>query len=147
MSITANASKFNEAHTAAKLRIDRRIYSKAAVLRACYWFNKDLQFQIEEQADDFVVEVALRVKASTLDHPRIKQVDEWLPDFFETLLDSQLRVEIQAETAAVRELIIAKAFAESGVLEDPPPGTFSDPVGDPGSNGDSLIKISRQRTS
>jgi hypothetical protein len=51
-------------------------------------------------------------------------------------------VEIQAETAAIRELIIAKAFAESGVLEDSPPGTFRDPVGSGHSDAQGLINIS-----
>lgn len=126
---------------AAILRIDKRVYSKAAVLRACYWFSKDLTFQLSEEDDRIVVSATLRVSTPTLDHPRVKPIDEWLSDFFDTLLDSQLRVEIQAETSAVRELIIAKAFSESGILEDAPPGTFEDPLGGVAPKSSRLVQI------
>jgi len=76
----------------------------------------------------------------------VRKIDEWLPDIYDALLDSQLRVEIQAETAGVRELIIAKAFAESGVLEDPPPGTFEDPVAQSGAKPGDLISISTNKS-
>ncbi len=144
MTVQFRGVEFDAGHTAATIRIDKGVYSKSAVLRTCYWFGKDLHFRVEEEADCVVVSLSLRVSAPTLDQPRIKLIDEWLPDFFDALLDSQLRVEIQAETAAVRELIIAKAFAESGVLEDPPPGTFADPVATAGSESKSLIRIASE---
>jgi len=133
--------EFDEAHTAATLRIDKAVYSKPAVLRACYWFGRDLHCRVDEVAECLVVFLSLRVAAPTLDQPRIKPIDDWLSDFFDALLDFQLRVEIQAETATVRELIIAKAFAESGILEDPPPGTFSDPLGSLGIESKGLVRI------
>lgn len=138
--------EFDETHTAATIRIDKNVYSRPAVLRACYWLGKDLHFHVDENTQHLVVSVSLRVTAPTLDQPRIKPIEEWLTDFFDTLLDSQLRVEIQAETAGVRELIIAKAFAESGILEDPPPGTFADPVSAPGIDSKGLIRISDKIT-
>jgi hypothetical protein len=51
-----------------------------------------------------------------------------LPEFENSLLDAQLRVEIARETAVVRELIVAKAFAEGDLLEDSPVGDWKDPV-------------------
>ena len=136
--------EFDDTRTAATVRIDKNVYSKPAVLRACYWFGKDLHFRVDEETQFLVVTLSLRVNAPTLDQPRIKPIEECLTDFFDALLDSQLRVEIQAETAGVRELIIAKAFAESGILEDPPPGTFADPVGAPGIDPKGLIRISNK---
>jgi His-Xaa-Ser system protein HxsD len=129
--------EFDDQHTAATISIDKAIYSKSAVLKACYWFSKDLHFQIEDKKDHFRLTMAVRVVTPTLECPKIKKIDEWLPEVLDALLDSQLRVEIQTETAAVRELIIAKAFAESGVLEDAPPGVFNYevPSEDNGSNG------------
>ena len=50
-------------------------------------------------------------------------------DFQNAILDFQLRVEIGRETAPIRELIIAKAFAEGDLLDDPPVGDWRDPVG------------------
>ena len=137
---------FDDTHSAATVRIDKNVYSRPAVLRTCYWFGKDLHFHVDEETQYLVVSISLRATAPTLDQPRIKPIDEWLPDFFDALLDSQLRVEIQAETANVRELIIAKAFAESGILEDPPPGTFADPVSAACVDPKGLVRISDKQT-
>ena len=134
--------KFNEQRSVATFSIDGRTCSKGALLRACYWLSGDLHFRIYELAGNFKVVASLRVIQPTLAQPKPKIIEEFLPDFFEALLDAQLRVEIQAETAGVRELIIAKAFAESGILEDPPPGTFEDPVDLRKTAGNGLVHIS-----
>lgn len=136
-----NAVEFDEKHMTATISIDKRVYSKGAVLRAFYWLSKDLHSRIDEEGEYLRVRVGLKVSAPTLSHPRVKSIDELLPEIFDALLDSQLRVEIQTETAAVRELIIAKAFAESGILEDPPPGTFEDPVKSSKPDSRTLINI------
>jgi His-Xaa-Ser system protein HxsD len=143
MTIPVEAVEIDEKRTTAILRIDPRVYSKAAVMRTCYWLTGDLHCRLTEEGENLIVTVSLRLAAPTLDQPRVKGIDEWISDFFDSLIDSQLRIEIQAETAAIRELIIAKAFAESGVLEDPPPGTFADPLsGDAGT----LVQIADQPT-
>jgi His-Xaa-Ser system protein HxsD len=120
--------EINAQHSKAVLSIDKKIYSKSAVLRACYWFSRELWFDLQEKEDCFLMTAGVLVTSPTLSHPTVKKIEEWLPQILNALADSQLRVEIQAETASVRELIIAKAFAESGVLEDAPPGTFTDLV-------------------
>jgi His-Xaa-Ser system protein HxsD len=142
MSVQFGPVEFDDQHTAATISIDKKIYSKSAVLRACYWFGKDLYCHLKERDDLLEVTVGLRVSSPTLDQPKIRKIDEWLPEIYDALLDSQLRIEIQAETAGVRELIVAKAFAESGVLEDPPPGTFDDPVARSDAESSDLIRIS-----
>jgi His-Xaa-Ser system protein HxsD len=43
-------------------------------------------------------------------------------EFANALLDQQLRLDVERETRTLRELIVAKAFAESGVFEDRPVG-------------------------
>jgi His-Xaa-Ser system protein HxsD len=141
MSAPFGSVAFNDHHTAATISLDKKVYSKQAALRACYWFGKDLYCQIDERDEFLEVTITLRVSSPNLDQPKIRAIDEWLPELFDALLDSQLRVEIQAETAGVRELIIAKAFAESGVLEDPPPGTFVDPVTRSDAKASDLIRI------
>ena len=142
MSVQFGPVEFDDQHTAATISIDKKIYSKSAVLRACYWFGKDLYCHLKERDELLEVTVGLRVSSPTLDQPKIRKIDEWLPEIYDALLDSQLRMEIQAETAGVRELIVAKAFAESGVLEDPPPGTFEDPVARSDAESSDLIRIS-----
>lgn len=146
MSLLPDQTIFDRERSSATFSVDKRIYSKAAVLRACYWMNRDLHFRIEEQGDCFRVTASRQSTKPTLADPRPKTIDEMLPEFFDALQDSQLRVEIQAETAAVRELIIAKAFAESGVLEDPPPGTFVDPVDTKRRGAEKLISITTNQS-
>jgi His-Xaa-Ser system protein HxsD len=141
MTCQIDAVEFDDQHTTATLSIDKRVYSKGAVLRAFYWLGKDLHSRITEENNYFLVRVGLKVSAPTLNQPKVKIIDDWIPKIFDALLDAQLRVEIQTETAAVRELIIAKAFAESGILEDPPPGTFDDPVRASDHESGNLIKI------
>jgi His-Xaa-Ser system protein HxsD len=141
MSVQFGSVVFDDQQTAATISLDKKVYSKPAALRACYWFGRDLYCHIDERDEFLEVTVRLRVSSPTLDQPKVRKIDEWLPEIFDALLDSQLRVEIQAETAGVRELIIAKAFAESGVLEDPPPGTFVDPVTRSDAKAGGLIRI------
>jgi His-Xaa-Ser system protein HxsD len=136
--------EFDDEHTAATIYVDKAIYSTSAVLRASYWFSKDLYFHLEEEKQQLRVNVGLRSPKATLEQPLPKKIDDWLPGIFNALVDAQLRVEIQAETAGIRELIIAKAFAEAGVLEDSPPGTFEDPVGVRNTNAPPLVKISNK---
>jgi len=121
--------------------VDKRIYSKPAVLRACYWLSKDVTFRLEEQSDWFMVTMRLGSLVATLERPKVKSFDDILPEFFQSLLDQQLHVDIQAETASIRELIIAKAFAESGILEDFAPGTFDDPVSARTDKSTDLVQI------
>jgi len=134
--------EISEDRTSARLSIAKSLYSRESILRVCYWLERDLWFQLDEAPDRWIVDVSLRTKVPTLDQPRIEKIDEWIPTFFTNLLDSQLRIEIQAETSSIRELVLAKAFAESGVLEDIPPGTFQDPVHSPGDSRPNLINIS-----
>lgn len=133
--------EFDDQRTRAKLSFDKKVYSKSALLRACYWFTRDLWFKVDEEKETLLVTVGLKVTRPTLSQPTVKNLEELLPEFLNALLDSQLRVEIQAETAGIRELIIAKAFAEAGILEDVPPGTFEDPVGETHSQSTNLVNI------
>lgn len=133
--------EFDDQRTLARLSINKKVYTAPAVLRVCYWFSRDLWFQIDEQEEILRVTIGLKATRPTLSEPIVKNIEEMLPEFLNALLDSQLRVEIQAETAGIRELIIAKAFAESGILEDSPPGTFEDPVGGTHGPPENLINI------
>ena len=79
---------------------------------------------------EHLFEVVLRPKcpSPTLDNPAPKTLDELASEFRNALIDSELRIQVQRETSGVRELLLAKAFAEAGVLESSPPGSFNDPV-------------------
>jgi His-Xaa-Ser system protein HxsD len=109
--------------TGTTLVFDPALVGRDAVLKTCYWFSRDFHCHVAELPDNRV-QVTLLPK----DFARPEAVATCEGDFFNTAIDFELRSRVEAKTSAVRELILAKAFAESGVLEDQPEGKFSDPV-------------------
>jgi His-Xaa-Ser system protein HxsD len=103
------------------IRIDETVYSRDAVLRACHWFT-DRCYLIVSHQDEGSFLVRIRAKADGLN------LEAVAGDFENALLDAQLRVEIGRETGKIRELIVAKAFAEGELLDDPPVGDWRDSV-------------------
>jgi His-Xaa-Ser system protein HxsD len=129
----------------ALLRIDSRLFSREAVLRALYWFSRDLYSEVSLSDNQAHLLVRLRLKqlVPTLENPKPADLQTLIAEFQTALVDSELRVQIQRETAGVRELILAKAFSEAGVLEDAPPENYEDPVlaSRPKETTASLLKI------
>jgi His-Xaa-Ser system protein HxsD len=105
-------------------------FSRDAALRAAYWFSKDLYIEFPPSENESKYSVILKAKTNLpmLDGPKPTSLEELSSEFQNSLVDFELRVRVQKETTAVRELLLAKAFAEAGVLEDDPPGSYYDPV-------------------
>lgn len=103
------------------LLVDETIYSRSALLKTCYWFtNRCYIFIYRNDEQHLSVRMASK--------PGNGGLDSIVGEFENALLDHQLRFEIASETATLRELIVAKAFAEGNALEDPPVGDDRDPV-------------------
>jgi hypothetical protein len=60
-------------------------------------------------------------------------------------MDFALREKVEAKTSGIRDLLLAKAFSESGVLEDRPEGVFGDKVEEAKPDGIFKILSNRQR--
>jgi len=103
------------------LLVDESVYSREALLRTCYWFT-DRCYLFVSRTDSGVFSVRIRAKADG------KALDTISGDFENALIDQQVRQDITRETARLRELIVAKAFAEGQDLDDPPVGDDRDPV-------------------
>lgn len=101
--------------------IDGTMYSLGAVHRAAHWYT-DRAFVVVGHAGNNVFSVRMTPKVPAL------RLDEIIGEFGNSLLDAQLRLEIANETARIRELIVAKAFAEGDLLDDQPTGDWRDPV-------------------
>lgn len=131
--------------SSATIRLDPRMYSREAILRASYWQSGNAYIHIPESPEDsFTVQIRLKETKPTLENPRPITIDEIVGEFCNSLIDFELRRQVEAETAPLRQLILAKAFSESGVLEDDPPGSIADPV--EATKPSSLVKIiSRQK--
>ena len=118
-----------DSDSTATIYLDPRIYSREAILKACYWFTNVAYVQIPESPDGRIaVQVRLKQTTPTLEEPQLARIEDFIGEFCNSLLDFQLRQQVETETGSLRQLILAKAFSESGVLEDEPPGTIADPV-------------------
>lgn len=105
------------------LDFDAAAISKDAVLKTCYWFSRDFSCQIAVLPDSHI-QVRLSPKESAMP----AAVSSCEQDFLNTAIDFELRSQVETKTSTIRELILAKAFAESGILEDQPQGSFADAV-------------------
>ena len=132
-----NTGTTREEHRTSELltliRIDRAIAGPEAVLKACYWFSRDLTCEINEE-DPGQLLVSLKPKAiSSMSFEEVRAT------FLGQVLDFELRERVTAKTKDVRDVLLAKAFAESGVLEDAPQGTFGDDLEE--SKPDGIFRI------
>lgn len=92
------------------LAFDTRQVSRAAVLKAAYWLSRECDTEFPPSADELTVLVKLHTK------PGASPTDI-ASHFRAAATDFELRIQIERETAGVRELILAKALSVAGVLE------------------------------
>jgi His-Xaa-Ser system protein HxsD len=103
------------------LLVDESVYSRDALLRTCYWFT-DRCYLFVSRAGLGVFSVRIRAKAGGA------ALDTISGEFENALIDQQVRHDIARETERLRELVVAKAFAEGQELDDAPVGDYRDPV-------------------
>jgi His-Xaa-Ser system protein HxsD len=114
------------------VRFSHDVVSVESLLKACYWFSRDFACEVtEDDAGHSIVSLRPKVPGVSLEGVH--------DDFMNQALDFALRERVNANTADIRDLLLAKAFSESGVLEDQPQGTFGDPVEE--KKPDSMFKI------
>jgi len=124
----------------ATISLSANFYSKESLLKAAYWLSNRAVVHVPESDDGkFVVLIKLKQTIPTLDNPKQQNIEELVDEFCDSIIDFELRHEVEIETAQVRQIILAKAFSESGVLEEEPPGSILDPVEQ--SNPSNLVKI------
>lgn len=102
--------------------ISHDIISVEALLKACYWFSRDFTCDVEADGPGHSM-VRLKAKGRSMSDP--EDVREL---FMASAMDFALRERVTTKTADIRDLILAKAFSESGVLEEEPQGSFGDSI-------------------
>lgn len=106
---------------AIEIELDGAFFSIDAILKTCYWYSKQFAFDVRTLPGNKTT-VTLQAKDKRL------QLDSLVSDFRASVADFTLRERIESKTAAIRETLLAKAFAESGILEDAPEGLPLDSV-------------------
>ena len=116
------------------VEIDLSVVSPEALLKTCYWFSRYHVCEVKNQSES-VATVRLCPRSTTPDfNPNV------LSDAFHTsALDFALREKIEASTSGIRDILLAKAFSESCVLEDEPEGVFGDKIEE--AKPDGMFKI------
>jgi His-Xaa-Ser system protein HxsD len=124
----------------AVVEINLAIISAEALLKTCYWFSRDFVCEIRNRSEHIAdVFLTPRSAASASDLALARDA------FNSSAMDFALREKIEAKTSGIRDLLLAKAFSESGVLEDQPEGVFGDKVEEAKPDGMFKILSNRQR--
>ena len=100
--------------------IDGKLYSEEVIHKCFYWYGDKYSVNINTEANFFVVEISELSKKGNIEKifPKIKN----------DLIDFKTREIISTETKNIRDLLVAKAFA-NGEFDESPSGEISDPVG------------------
>ena len=122
------------ARSEVSVEIDLAFVSAEALLKACHWFSREYVCDLRKKGDA-AAEVVLspRNPAAAFDPPTVRDA------FMTSAIDFALREKIEAKTSGIRDLLLAKAFSESGVLEDNPEGVFGDAIEE--AKPDGMFKI------
>jgi His-Xaa-Ser system protein HxsD len=113
----------------ATVSLSAKFYNKDSLLKAAYWLSNRAVIYVPESDDEkFIVLIRLKQTTPSLESPRQPNIEELVDEFCNSIIDFELRHQVEIETAQVRQIILAKAFSESGVLEEDPPGSILDPV-------------------
>jgi len=87
-----------------ELELDTNFFCKEAILKTAYQFTEQCHFKVET-AGAGAVRVVMSPKDLGTD------IDRLVPDFLNELIDQELRVRVQRETAEIHRLIVSEAFA------------------------------------
>jgi len=90
--------------------VDRTLYSDAALFRVAYLFTGDYFVDLQPDGNS-IVHVYLAKKNGEATHESVAG------DFRNALIDEKVRRDIATETGAIRELLVAQAFAEADLLD------------------------------
>jgi His-Xaa-Ser system protein HxsD len=115
------------------VRVSHDLVSVEALLKTCYWFSRDFICDVQDGGDRYALVLLKRKRSSAM------SLEEARDQFMAQAFDFALRERVTAKTANVRDLLIAKAFSESGVLEEKPRGKFGDAIEEAKTDG--MFKI------
>ena len=102
--------------------VDKEVYGLDVLHKCFYWYTGDFDLDISNDGEKQFV-ITLESKNELQDYDLLKAKIK------RDLIDFKLRDIITKDTQTIRELIVAKAFANYEDSYDEPIGHVSDPVG------------------
>jgi His-Xaa-Ser system protein HxsD len=91
--------------------VDTTVYTTDALFKACYTFTDRCYLFLSPTENPRVIKVRFAPKSSECDLAMMAG------EFCNELIDQWVRQQIAAETGAIRELIVAQAFAEADLID------------------------------
>jgi|JI10StandDraft_1071094.scaffolds.fasta_scaffold326735_3 His-Xaa-Ser system protein HxsD len=104
-----------------ELHLDAQVFSREGIFKCFYWYSNAYLIELTREENCF--KVIIRSKSET----GLTEPEYLYKKIKQDLLDFQLREIITIQTANVRDLLIAKAFA-NGALDQEVNGDFGDPI-------------------
>jgi His-Xaa-Ser system protein HxsD len=90
--------------------VNSDLYSREALFRVSYLFTDRCYLFLSQDVDSPIVQVRFTRKGTDID------LNELAGEFSNELINQKVRLNIAAETKAIRELIVAQAFAEADLF-------------------------------
>ena len=95
-----------------KIDLDVHLYSRDAILNTAYLFTNKCHVDLRSYGDKTAEVIFTQKPNSEL------EIEVIAKDFLNELIDQQLRVNIDQETKAIKELIIKEAFAPLDIIKE-----------------------------
>jgi His-Xaa-Ser system protein HxsD len=104
---------------------DAKLYSKEAIFKCLYWYGDKFHTNVSFHNQDTYKITLIPISTSQIS---TNEMELYLAKLERDLVDFSVRQLVNQETQAIRELLIAKAFA-NGEFDEIPVGELTDPVG------------------
>ena len=123
MAEAASASAFqsgsDELGVYARANVDPKVFSETAILKTAYWFTDQYYLFIAKNPVTGLFDVEFRLKQGD----SLDKLKAACGEFWNNILDQEVRQKVLSETAGVRDTLIKKAFFEARAVL--PKGTVS----------------------
>ena len=93
----------------ASTSVDPKVFSYTAIFKTAYWFTDQYYVYFSEDRNTGLLNVELRLKQGD-DAERLKAA---CGEFWNKLLDYQVRETVLAQTSSIRDTLVKKAFFEA----------------------------------
>jgi His-Xaa-Ser system protein HxsD len=105
--------------------VNADLYSREALFRVCYQFTDRCYLFLSQEEGSPTIQVRFTRKGPDTD------LNETAGEFSNELINQKVRLDVTAETKAIRELIVAQAFAEADFFDtgESEAGYLDDPKG------------------
>jgi len=96
-----------------EIAVNLNLYSLEALFRVCYSFTDRCYLFLDHESQLPIVRVRFGKMTETAD------LNVIAGEFSNELINQKVRLDVAAETRAIRELIVAQAFAEVPLIDRP----------------------------